>query len=364
MTAHRSCVPFGKMWGMRLDHPYSSLVTEGDYAWTCGQCPLDTSGNVLYPNDLVAQAKLVAEYIHISLEDASFNPSSVAKLVVYYAQTDTDQVLAMLQVFEKSFAGNPLVVPIAVPPFYYEGMMIEVDVFAAKNHQPETTFSDPVSGLSLQLINSIDLTWATLTIDIQNTQALRLESIEQLLVKANLSTEKLLCDQWYESEGASKAFIETLTDSDFCLNPNSVFNTYAYSHQATLAELTFVTSVSNYSRTIVPTNNITNLSLTGRFIDNYFSITANINDDMGLVDQTRTIMTYIGSVLDEWGLTFEDVCKATTCYVGDSSAEALHDNMVIRNSYYSKPGPASTGIRINYFSNSQGKISVTLFGLV
>ena len=60
MTALRSCVPFGKMWGMRLDHPYSSLVTEGDYAWTCGQCPLDTSGNVLYANDLVAQAKLVA----------------------------------------------------------------------------------------------------------------------------------------------------------------------------------------------------------------------------------------------------------------------------------------------------------------
>ena len=155
MTALRSCVPFGKMWGMRLDHPYSSLVTEGDYAWTCGQCPLDTSGNVLYANDLVAQAKLVAEYIQVSLEDASFNPSSVVKLVVYYTQTDTDQVLAMLQVFEQRFADNVLVVPIAVPPFYYEGMMIEVDVYAAKNHQPVTTFTDPISGLTLQQINSI-----------------------------------------------------------------------------------------------------------------------------------------------------------------------------------------------------------------
>ena len=364
MTALRSCVPFGKMWGMRLDHPYSSLVTEGDYAWTCGQCPLDVSGNVLYANDLVAQAKLVAEYIHVSLEDASFNPLSVAKLVVYYTQTDTNQVLAMLQVFEQSFAGNALVIPIAVPPFYYEGMMIEVDVYAAKNHQPATAFIDPVSGLSLHLINGIDLTWATLTTDIQNTQALSLESIKHLLVKANLSTEHLLCDQWYESDEASKVFIATLTNSGFCQNPNSVFNTNVYDHQATLAELTFVTSANDHSRTIAPTNNTTNLSLTGRYIGNYFSITANINDDIGLVDQTRIIMTNIASVLDEWGLTFEDVCKATTCYVGDSSAEALHDNMVIRNSYYSKPGPASTGVRINHFSNSQGKISVTLFGLV
>ncbi len=364
MTALRSCVPFGKMWGMRLDHPYSSLVTEGDYAWTCGQCPLDTSGNVLYANDLVAQAILVAEYIHVSLEDASFNPSSVVKLVVYYTQTETNQVLAMLQVFEQRFAGNALVMPIAVPPFYYEGMMIEVDVYAAKNHKPVITFTDPESELSLQLINSRDLTWATLTIDIQKTQDVSLESIKELLVKANLSTEHLLCDQWYESDEASKAVIKTLTKSDFCQNPNSVFSTNAYGHKATLAELTFVTSANDHSRIIVPANNSTNLSLTGRYIGNYFSITANINEDMGMVDQIRTIMTNIANVLDELGLTFEDVCKATTTYVGDSSAEALHDNMVVRNSYYSKPGPASTGLRINHFSNSQGKISVTLFGVV
>ena len=181
MTALRSCVPFGKMWGMRLDHPYSSLVIEGDYAWTCGQCPLDTSGNVLYANDLVAQAKLVAEYIHFSLEEATFTPSSVAKLVVYYTQTDTDQVLAMLQVFEQSFADNVLVVPIAVPPFYYEGMMIEVDVYAAKNHQPATTLTDPESGLSLQLIKSTDLTWATLTTDIQNPKPFALKALKSCI---------------------------------------------------------------------------------------------------------------------------------------------------------------------------------------
>ena len=131
-----------------------------------------------------------------------------------------------------------------------------------------------------------------------------------------------------------------------------------------MAELTFVTSANDHSRTIAPTDDIRNLSLTGHYIGNYFSITANINDETGLVDQTRTIMTNIANVLDEWGLTFKDVCKATTTYVGDSSAEALHDNMVVRNSYFSKPGPASTGLRINHFSNSQGKISVTLFGLV
>ena len=205
MTALRSCVPFGKMWGMRLDHPYSSLVTEGDYAWTCGQCPLDTSGNVLYANDLVAQAKLVAEYINVSLEDASFIPSSVVKLVVYYTQTDTDQVLAMLQVFEQSFAGNVLVVPITVPPFYYEGLMIEVDVYAAKNHQPATTLTDPVSGLSLQIINSIDLTWATLTADIRNTRSFCLNSIKHLLVKAHLSTENLLCCLLYTSDAADES---------------------------------------------------------------------------------------------------------------------------------------------------------------
>ena len=136
----------------------------------------------------------MAEYIHVSLEDASFYPALMVKLVVYYTQTDTDQVLAMLQVFEQSFAGNVLVMPIAVPPFYYEGMMIEVDVYAAKNHKPLTTFTDFESELSLQLTNSADLTCATLTTDIQNTQALCLESIKHLLVKAHLFNENLLYD--------------------------------------------------------------------------------------------------------------------------------------------------------------------------
>ena len=59
-----------------------------------------------------------------------------------------------------------------------------------------------------------------------------------------------------------------------------------------LAELTFVTPANDHSRTIAPTNDTTNLSLTGRYIGNYyFSITANIDDEIGLVDQTRTIMT-------------------------------------------------------------------------
>ncbi len=46
------------------------------------------------------------------------------------------------------------------------------------------------------------------------------------------------------------------------------------------------------------------------------------------------------------GWRFAAVCKATTRYVGSSAAQALHDNMQVRNAYYRRPGPASTGLQL------------------
>ena len=61
---------------------------------------------------------------------------------------------------------------------------------------------------------------------------------------------------------------------------------------------------------------------------------------------------------------FDAVTKATTHYVDRSAAEDLHDNMAVRNAYYRRPGPASTGLPVAAFPFSSSKIAVDVLGVI
>ena len=82
--------------------------------------------------------------------------------------------------------------------------------------------------------------------------------------------------------------------------------------------------------------------------------------DLGLVPQTQAIMKEIARALEQQGFRFADVVKSTTHYAGDSSANDLHDNMAVRNGYYTKPGPASTGIPVHGFADPASRIVVDI----
>lgn len=85
---------------------------------------------------------------------------------------------------------------------------------------------------------------------------------------------------------------------------------------------------------------------------------------LSLVQETEAIMAEIADTLRARSWRFEDVCKATTHYVGSSAAQDLHDNMTVRNSYYRRPGPASTGLPVAAFPFSASKIAVDVFGVI
>lgn len=60
--------------------------------------------------------------------------------------------------------------------------------------------------------------------------------------------------------------------------------------------------------------------------------------------QTHQAMAHIGTLLNELGAGYDDVCKVTTVYSGECGEEALNANLPIRASYFSDPGPATTSI--------------------
>jgi enamine deaminase RidA (YjgF/YER057c/UK114 family) len=62
--------------------------------------------------------------------------------------------------------------------------------------------------------------------------------------------------------------------------------------------------------------------------------------------QAGQAMVHIGSILRELGADYSDICKLTTMYAGPCSAEALHENLRIRSSFFETPGPATTDIAL------------------
>ena len=73
---------------------------------------------------------------------------------------------------------------------------------------------------------------------------------------------------------------------------------------------------------------------------------ANVIDPDDMVAQTQRAMDNIANVLAEFSATLDDVVKVTTFYQGQSCAQALHENLMIRSNSYSEPGPATTGIPV------------------
>ena len=67
-------------------------------------------------------------------------------------------------------------------------------------------------------------------------------------------------------------------------------------------------------------------------------------DPDNMVSQTRIAMDNIRKVLAGFGAGFDDVVKVLTFYEGAASADALHENLSIRSSCFTEPGPASTGV--------------------
>ena len=53
------------------------------------------------------------------------------------------------------------------------------------------------------------------------------------------------------------------------------------------------------------------------------------------------------------GASMDDVVKVTTFYKGDGGGADLHENLSIRSSYFSDPGPATTGISLPFLAYSE-----------
>ena len=158
MTADRSFVPFESLWNMAVDVPYSYLVRDGGLAWTCGQIALDESAAVVAPDDAAEQTRLVADQTAEILRRAGVEPSDVARLVAYHCVTEPDREAVIAQSLRDRFGADVLVDLVRVPPFYYDGVVVEVDSFVGRS--PSRVVGG--DGTAVEVVVDERLAWVSL----------------------------------------------------------------------------------------------------------------------------------------------------------------------------------------------------------
>ena len=79
--------------------------------------------------------------------------------------------------------------------------------------------------------------------------------------------------------------------------------------------------------------------------------------------QTHQAMQHIGTILNELGADYDDVCKITTVYQGDCGSETLHGNLSIRASYFRDPGSATTGVPLPALAYESMVIEIDTFAM-
>jgi len=347
MTSDRTFVPFESLWAMPIELPYSLLVRDGDAAWSCGQLALDENSAVIAPGDLGEQSRVVADYVRKVLERGGVDPSALKRLVLYHCADSLTKVKAMKTIFNDAFGSNLLLDAVRVPHFYYDGVMLEVDAFAGRAGQ-EAQHGDGVS-----VVEDEDFAWVTIDTPTRGI-ALEIEELRKAIEGYGLSFDQLVSSHWYApSSDVSEVFNQLppamLADPGAIVTtpgPGSVVGSLVFDRHEQVGEWT---STDRSTQTITTTRD-------GR--DSGWISVRSTDAALDLVDQVRSIMPMIEAALAQRQLGFEAVVKSTTYYAGDSSAEQLHDNMRVRNAYYSAPGPASTGLPVLGFADDRSHVTV------
>ena len=344
----RQYVPFDA-FGMREEVRVSSLVRVGGQGWTCGQCPLDTNANVVAPGDLNAQAEFVCAMIHSVLARGGFESRHVAQLTLYHAAPNARDLRQALSLFRQAFPHGPVILPVTVPYFYYEGMMLEVDVIADETVQ----VSADQTAAGLQRIDGQDFAYVA-------AQAGSRADIENIIASCGAAGETLLDALWFAPVGTLAGTLARIPagkpdrpefEADQRAN---VILTQGPKGDRDEHAASLLFSKNGAVRTQVSQQGVVIRETASTVI--LSAPSAQIGED--LPTQAHSMMIALAQALDSLGLSWAHVVKVSAPYVGNASADALHENLRIRHSFHALPGPASTGLPVTGFAAPQTRIFI------
>jgi enamine deaminase RidA (YjgF/YER057c/UK114 family) len=351
----RRFVPFGRDWRMGIEVPYSLAVLDHGCLWSCGQCPLDRDARVLFPGKLRNQLELIAGRIGDELARCGLAPDRLGKLVAYAATDAATPLDAVEPVLRKSLKPVPLVLTIGVPQFYYPGMMVEIDVHGATDGLPTAETHRPHHGAQASVVAFGGIVHLRLVLD-PGADLSRLRGLVQDLLKGfEASLDAVVSAHLFlAADAAATARTETAA-AVLGADPGAAVLAMLPHGAAAIVDIIAEAGATG-STSLVVSNGV---SLVERRAGKALGLAARwTGPQQPPAAATRCIMEVLSHRLAAHGFRFADVVKQQTYYVGAASEKDLHANMTIRNAYYARPGPASTGLAVHGFLDPNCRITV------
>lgn len=345
-------VEFGDIWKMAIDIPYSLMAGRGAQAWTCGQLAMSVDGKVMAADDFATQAQIVRDYGLEILRRAGLSAGNMRRIVNYYIPGETDREAMLFELLTQAFGDDVLIDFVPLPHFYYDGILLECDFFCGPKLIQKESRQTAFGSVEIRLTDSDAwVSVATSPGDVATMQATVLE----LLNEYGMGRENALTEHWLAPSHALTVVAREGAGLGEGFDPLAVVN-MGPSDMPVRARFRLLRGEAVSSR-VMEAGGLTMLVRTAK--DEAWMQARPSDPAMGLEDATRAAMEAFSSQLAELGYSFADVGKQTTHYVGGSSDE-LHDNMQVRNSYYSKPGPASTGVPVHGLADGSAATVIDL----
>lgn len=111
-----------------------TMVPAGRTAYLAGQCPLDRSGAVVAPDDLMAQVDQVAANAAAALSAVGASPEQVVRSVIYVVSDDSGVLAEVWQRLTSSVIGPAFTTAstlLGVSCLGFRGQRVELDLTAA-----------------------------------------------------------------------------------------------------------------------------------------------------------------------------------------------------------------------------------------
>jgi enamine deaminase RidA (YjgF/YER057c/UK114 family) len=346
----RQFIPYGPGWAMPFPAPYPALVRDGERAWSSGMLPVDGAGKVLHMGDVAAQARLIAGRIGPLLAQAGLGPDSVSRLVLYCASPDAVAEREVEAAFRDALATTPLIEFVPIPHFYYDGLLISVDVHCAR---AEAVVENALPGGGRARLMREP---GTVVLNLAAPVASIGPALGGLLTLHRLAPDRLMSGWGIAPEPMLSAVPGQIAPRLPGFFSGALMPCYRRDDHAHLY-LTFATE-----EIVLDEHREGGVRLHMARARDLAVLDARYLGGAGVaIDaQTRVVMDALAAVLATHGLGFGDVVKSTTFYAGRNSAEDLHGNMNVRNSYYATPGPASTGVPIARMADPGSKVRIEL----
>jgi enamine deaminase RidA (YjgF/YER057c/UK114 family) len=366
-------------WPVPLSHQHG--VRSGNLVFTGGQADLDHHGNVIHPDALLPQCHSVVRYTSAILNDLDASMADVVRWVVYFVGDHNDEKAILDILADATPRGcRPTVSTICQPALCYPGMRIELEAIAycADRDKVNSARGEDLPALPEafshavrcgELVFTSDCSAIDADGDVQfpgelNQQTtVMMKNLCRALALVNATIDDVLkLNVFYLGDGTAENWSEPARiRADYFTDPGPAATGMAvesFAQPGLMTKIAVTAGAGDRCDRVFawPANHWNWTETLPYKHGNRFGQLIHIGGQVALdsnakvlkpddiVEQTRIALRNIKAVLAELDADINDVVKVTTFYQGKASAEALHENLVIRSDAFKSPGPATSGI--------------------